>query len=132
VNPAVRLKHPRLFGLVLLAAGLVLNFMNWNEITTHGRYWLVGLLAGPLGTLLGLWRIGIGQPWDDKTNRMQRWAAAGDTIACALGLGISALVVTWIFRHSSGEQGLLLACALGVGALGALYFGVREWRAKRA
>lgn len=89
-RPAVRLAHPRRFGLVLVAAGLIMNGMNWYEITTNNKYWIMSLAIGPAGFLFGLWRVAIGQPWNVAANRMARWASIGDGITFAIGFAISA------------------------------------------
>ena len=131
MRPVVRFQHPRFVGLALLVAGVAMNAMNWHTITSEGRYSVIGTITGPIGTLWGLWRLCIGQPWDERTNRMQRWATVGDSVVLSVSLAVSALVVTWIFRHSDDESALVLALALGIGTIGGLVAGILEWRKQR-
>ena len=91
-RPQVRLRRPRLFGVVMIACGLVLNVMNWHEVTTTGRYWVLSLAMGPAAILFGMWRLAVGQPWNEAANRMERWATAGDLITVGVGLAISAFL----------------------------------------
>jgi len=88
-RPAPRLKNPRLFGLLLLGCGVVLNALNAYESIQRGKYYAVALLIGPFACLFGLWRIAIGQPWNETTNRMRGWVLIGDSVAAVIGLSIS-------------------------------------------
>lgn len=120
-----RIRHPRAVGLVLFVAGVVLDLMNWHELTHEGGYWFIGILLGPFATMFGLWRVCIGQPWDDKANRMKRWASVGDAIAIVSGLAISGVIIAWLYQQGDRGNAIALIVALAVGALAALYTRLR-------
>jgi hypothetical protein len=92
-RPAVRLAHPRRFGLLLFACGLVMNGLNAYELTTNGSYWVMSMAIGPAACLLGAWRLIIGQPWDETKDRMKRWVSIVDGVALVVGLAISGMVL---------------------------------------
>ncbi len=81
----------------MLVCGLVLNVINWDEFASSSRYWVMATLSGPLVCLIGLWRVFIGQPWDDAANRPKRWPLIGDVVAIIVGLTISAFVLAHIY-----------------------------------
>src|SRR4051812_26192905 len=57
LRPTPRLKNPRLFGLLLLGCGLVLNALNAYESIHDGKYYAIALMIGPFACLFGLWRL---------------------------------------------------------------------------
>ncbi len=93
LRPTPRLKHPRLFGLMLLGCGLVLNALNAYESIHDGKYYAIALMTGPFACLFGLWRLVIGQPWNESANRIKAWVLIGDGVAAVIGLTVSGAVL---------------------------------------
>jgi hypothetical protein len=62
------------------------------SITARGEYGVTLLLATPVAGVLGLWRLAVGQPWDEEANRAKTWGLLGDSAAAILGLAIAGFV----------------------------------------
>lgn len=113
-----RIRYPRAIGLVLFVGGVMFSLVSWLQFTNEGQYWLLGILLGPLATLGGLWHICIGQPWDDKANRMKQWASVGDAIVMGSGVAISGIIV---YQHDDVRDATGLILALVIGGVVAWY-----------
>lgn len=128
MRPAARLKHPRCFGLGLLVAGLVLGVISGYQVVDGGSGGVVAVALTPCATLLGAWRLVVGQPWDDAKQRQQRWVSRGDVVLAVVALAASSALLVWLYRHRDPVNAIVLAGLLGACALGAVYIGLRDNR----